>query len=225
MQGMSIRVSLRTAAIAFCAWSAAAAASGMAFADERPFTREDYDSYFEPGRFATWSPFYQSDGWMQVVVNRKATVSGRNILEQTTRSFDVAANYDIISDYAFYKIESQNTDLMMWDERRRAWVYDYTSKEFDTDTARVWESKDKEVELSDTDLDRGPLHQFYRDADKRAGRDASLFDRDFRNEVIGVWSWSCAWVNENGFDVECKAAHEKSDRVETYFYRKLDLIG
>ncbi len=162
---------------------------------------------------------------MQVVANSEATVAGRHFLDQTIRSFDVAANYDILSDYAYYKIESANTDAMMWDERRQVWIYDYTPREFDTDTARVWESNDNKVELSDGDIDRGPLHQFYRDADKRAGRDANLFDGDFRNEVIGIWTWRCSWVNENGFDVECKSAHEKSDRVESYFYRKLDLVG
>ena len=222
---MFLRVPLRFAAFALGAWSVATASGAPAFADERSFTREDYESYFEPGRFATWSPFYQSDGAMEIVVNRNATVGGRHILEQTTRSFDVAANYDIMSEYAFYKIESDNTDLMMWDEQRQVWVYDYTPKEFDTDTARVWESNNNEIRISDGDLDRGPLHQFYRDADRRAGRDATLFDRDFRNEVVGMWSWSCTWVNENGFDVECEAAHQKSERVETYFYRKLDLIG
>jgi len=40
-----------------------------------------------------------------------------------------------------------------------------------------------------------------------------------------VWSWSCAWVANGKFDVECKARHETSKRLETYLYRKLDLVG
>ena len=218
---MHVGMGLGVAASSLCLWANALAA----FADERQFTREDYETYFSPGRFATWSPFYRSDGWMIVVVNRKATVGGRHVLEQTTRSFDVSTNYDLMSDFDYYKIESRHTDLMMWDERRKVWIYDYTGKEFDTDNAQVWESEDNRVELSKTDLDRGSLHQFYRNADKRAGRNADEFDKEFRGQVIGLWSWSCAWVSDGKFDVECKAAHEKSDRVETYFYRKLDLIG
>lgn len=220
---MLVQVLFRLAT-ALAAWGAVAL-NCLAFAQERPFTRKDYDSYFAPGRFATWSPFYQSEGMMEVIANRAATVGGRDILEQTVRSFDVSANYDVLSEYAFYKIQSQTTDLMMWDEQRQAWVYDYTLKEFDTDTAQVWESKDNAVRISDGDADRGPLHQFYRDADKRAGRDARLFDRDFREEVVGMWRWRCAWVSENGFDVACRSLHTKSFREETYYYRKLDLVG
>lgn len=220
---MSIAVLFRAlVALAACGTLMAGAAAS---AQERRFSLKDYETYFAPGRFATWSPFYQSNGAMEVIANRKASVGGRELLEQTIRSFDVAANYDGLSEYAFYKIESQITDLMMWDAQRQAWVYDYTAKEFDTDTARVWESRDSNVGISSTDVDRGSLHQFYRDADKRAGRDAKLFDRDFRNEVIGMWRWSCSWISRDGFDVQCTSIHPASFREETYYYRKLDLIG
>jgi len=208
------------------AWVAAVSvAVPAAFADERPLTRDDYETYFAPGRFATFSPFYQSDGTMEVLVNRKANVAGRYVLEQTTHSFDVSPNYDLMSEFDYYKIESSHTDVMMWDERRQAWVYDYTGEEFDNESARVWESENNDTGVSDRDFDRGSLHAFYRAADKRAGRDAGVFDKEFRSEVIGLWTWKCAWTGDGGFDVECKAAHEKSERVETYFYRKLDLIG
>lgn len=225
MPGMSVRECLRFYAAALYVWLGAIGLAGPAFADERPFAREDYESYFAPGRFATFSPFYQSDGTMEVLVNRKATISGRHVLEQTTHSFDVSSNYDLMSEFDYYKIESRHTDLMMWDEGRELWVYDYTNEEFDNETARVWESQNNSVDITDSDVDRGSLHAFYRAADKRAGRDAALFDKEFRGDVIGLWTWKCAWISGGKFDVECKAAHEKSLRVETYFYRKLDLVG
>jgi len=223
---MSVRACLRAFVAGLCVWiGAVCIASPAAFAGDRPFTREDYESYFAPGRFATYSPYYLSNGTLEVVVNRTAVVAGQYVFEQTTRSLDVSANYDLTSRFDYYKIESVHTDQMVWSERRQAYVYDYTDKEFDADEARVWESNDNGIALSGGDLDRGELHRFYRDADKRAGRDAKVFDQDFRKEVVGVWSWSCAWVANGKFDVECKARHETSKRLETYLYRKLDLVG
>ena len=222
---MSVGASLRAFTIGLCVWVGAVCAAGTAFAGDRPFTRDDYESYFAPGRFATYSPYYLSNGTMEVVANKIADVAGRHVFEQTTRSFDVSANYDLTSRFDYYKIEALHTDQMVWDERRQAYIYDYTNKEFDADEAKVWESNDNGIALSDGDLNRGELHKFYRDADKRAGRDARLFDQDFRKEVVGIWTWSCAWVSHEKFDVECKAMHETSRRLETYFYRKLDLIG
>ena len=196
-----------------------------AHADERAFKREDYESYFAPGRFATWSPFYESHGAMEMVSRRSSQPAGKYLLEQTTKSFDVSVNYDTHSDYKFYKIESLHTDQMTWDARRGAYVYDYTDAEFREETAHVWESHDDNIDLSRGDKSRGELQQFYRDADRRAGQDPVKQENDFRKQVIGGWSWRCAWVNDMGYDVLCRAVHDGSGRTETFYYRKMDLVG
>jgi hypothetical protein len=218
---MGIAFVLRTVAAGACTMMMAASA----FAEERVFTRQDYESYFAPGRFASFSPFYQSDGILEVVSSRASTSAGRYFLEQTTRSFDVSANYHVESQFKFYKIDSTHTDNMIWDERRGVYFYDYSGAEFDSDGSLVWESHDGKLDLSDGDLARGDLHQFYRDVDRKAGRDPKVFDEDFRREVVGFWTWACAYLHKDRYDVSCKATHQTSGREETYLFRRLDLVG
>lgn len=213
---------IRLLAIGLAAIFGAAAAH----ADERPFKRQDYESYFSVGSYATWSPFYQSDGTLEMTARRSWRSAGQYMLEQTTKSFDVSVNYDRLSRYKFYKIESLHTDQMTWDARRELYVYDYTAAEFREETSQVWESNDNKVELSKGDKPRGELQQFYRDADKRAGQNPRAQEDEFLKEVIGGWTWRCAYTDKKkGFDVECRATHQKSSRVENFFYRKLDLVG
>jgi hypothetical protein len=211
--------------LAICLCAATGAANAFADNPGRAFKREDYEHYFSPGRFASHSPFYDSDGEMEVLSNHRMTIAGQYVLEQTTQSFDVSLNYDVDSAFRFYKIMSINTDQMLWDDHRGVYVYDYSAREFDTDNAQVWESRDDHIDISTADRKRGALHTFYRDVDKRAGRDAREFDQEFRNDVVGYWTWACAYVSGGKFDVACKARHETTGRTETYFYRRLDLIS
>jgi hypothetical protein len=202
-----------------------AAAYAPARAEERPFERRDYESYFSTGSFATWSPFYDSDGVMEFVRNKGSQVSGRYILELATRAFDASPNYDTGSRFPYYKIESDIDDRLTWDERRKLYVYDYTEKELRSRTWRVWESHDMKAALSATDVDRGLLMAFYRHADKRAGRDPDEEDKAFRDEIVGTWTWACAYVREENFEVECTSSNETSGRVENVFFRRTDLVG
>jgi hypothetical protein len=191
----------------------------------RTFAREDYVDYFEPGRFESHSPYYGSEGVMEVVRNRVIELGGRRFLEQTVRSLDVSANYDALSEYPYYKIRSEGMSRMLWDEAKAAYVFDYSRADFERDDSEVFESRRPAPEILAEDRPRGRLHAFYRRADQRAGRDVDAMDRAYQADVIGAWSMQCAFVSKQSYDVACRLTHLPSERVEQHYYRKLDLIG
>lgn len=202
------------------------ALTGPAAAREpRVFSREDYATYFSPGRLQTHSPYYESDGRLEIIRNRVLKVGGKIFLEQTVQSLDVSPNYDTLSDAPFYKIRSNGVSRMVWDDRRSAFLFDYSQADFDGDTSEVFESRDSRVEITSADTPRGRLHAFYRKADARAGRNVEELDRLYREEVVGSWSMQCAYVSTREFEVACELTHLPTDRVERHLYRKLDLIG
>lgn len=222
---MTLRVEMRHAlrlSIAACLLTVFAGVAEAQRQQPHVFSRADYESYFKPGRFATYSPFYQSDGVMDVVGNKVKAAAGQYLLEQTTKSFDVSPNYDLRSAYPFYKIQTQHTELMLWDARLGLYRYDYTPAEFGFDKARVWESNDQVLAVSPTDKGRGDLHQFYRDADRRSGQNPKKMEDEFKKTIIGQWTWTCSFIPNDRFEVECRAKHILSDHVETFFYRRMD---
>ena len=222
---MTLRVEIGQAlrlSIAACLLTAFAGVADAQLQKPRSFSRDDYEMYFNPGRFATYSPFYQSDGVMDVVGAKVTRAAGRYLLRQSTKSFDVSPNYDIDSGFPFYKIQTQHTEHMVWDARQGLYRYDYTASEFGADTARVWESNDRQISVSTGDKERGDLHRFYRDADRRAGQDPKKMEDDFKATIIGPWTWACAFIRDDRFEVECQARHLGSQHVETFFYRRLD---
>lgn len=197
-----------------------------AAADEpRIFSREDYAVYFSPGRLQSHSPYYDSNGQLEVIRNRVLSVGGKTFLEQTVRALDVSPNYDTLSEAPFYKIRSNGVSRMVWDERRVAYLFDYSDLDFSEDTSEVFESANSRVEISGADKPRGTLHTFYRGADERAGRDVDALDRAYRADVVGAWSMQCMYVSTKDYDVACELIHLPTDRIERHLYRKLDLIG
>ncbi|HVY90455.1 MAG TPA: hypothetical protein VG942_16430, partial [Hyphomonadaceae bacterium] len=196
-----------------------------AWAENRPFKREDYETYFAKGRFASFSPFYQSTGVLEVLSSKSYQLAGASILEQATRTLDVSVNYDAKSSYGYYKIITEVADRMIWNDRLNAYVYDYTRQQYDADTSKVWESKNTRTEISADDRSAGDLHRFYHDVDRRAGLDANQTDRIFRNEVVGTWVWRCDYVHTAQYDVRCTASRQGNARVETFFYHRLDLVS
>jgi hypothetical protein len=200
--------------------------AGPASAREpRVFTREDYVAYFSPGRLQSHSPYYDSNGHLEVVRNRIVSVGGKTFLEQTVRSLDVSPNYDTMSTAPYYKIRSNGVSRMVWDDRRAAYMFDYSEADFAKDNSEVFESGNSRIEITKGDEPRGTLHEFYRAADARAGRDVDALDRVYRGDVVGTWSMQCAFVSARDFDVACEMTHLPTDRVERHLYRKLDLIG
>lgn len=202
-----------------------ASAQPAAAKDPRVFSREDYAAYFSPGRLQSHSPYYDSNGQLEVVRNRLLTVGGKVFLEQTVRALDVSPNYDTMSEAPFYKIRSTGVSRMIWDEGRAAYLFDYSETDFSEDASEVFESGNSRVEIGAEDKPRGTLHEFYRQADARAGRDVEALDRVYRDDVVGSWSMQCAYVSMRGFEVACELTHLPTDRVERHLYRKLDLIG
>ncbi len=202
-----------------------AGAGAGAHADPRIFERQDYESYFAPGRFETHAPYYSSVGLFEVLENRVRPSGDKYILEQTTHALDVSANYDVRSILGYYKIDSHAVQDMVWDEARRLYVYIYADKEFDANDSVVWESSNDRIEISRGDVKRGLLHAFYNDADRRAGQNVKALDAQYRKDVVGAWTMQCAYLRDSKFDVDCTVVHVPSRRVEHYFYRKLDLVG
>ncbi|MEP7211132.1 MAG: hypothetical protein ABI740_09875 [Alphaproteobacteria bacterium] len=196
-----------------------------AWADPRIFERQDYESYFAPGRFETRAPFYSSVGLFEILGNSVRAVGGRYVLEQTTHALDVSANYDVRSIFGYYKIESHAVQDMIWDERRHIYAYTYSDREFDTNDSIVWESSNDRIEISKDDVKRGILHHFYNDADGRTGQNVEALDAQYRKDVVGAWMMQCAYIRDSKYDVDCTVTHIPTRRVEHYFYRKLDLVG
>ncbi|MBI1361408.1 MAG: hypothetical protein GC155_14110 [Alphaproteobacteria bacterium] len=199
--------------------------SGAAWAEPRLFSRDDYVLYFAPGRFETRSTYYGSHGVMEVLKNRTGANGARATLAQTTRSLDVSANYDVLSARSFYKIVSTSVQDMVWDDVRKLYVYGYSDRDFDTNDSVVWESLDDRIEVSKDDIKRGLLHDFYKEADRRASRDVALLDRQYRHDVVGLWTMQCAYIRDNQYEVDCTMEHLPTHRIEHYFYRRLDLVS
>lgn len=200
-------------------------ASGAAWAEPRLFSREDYVQYFAPGRFETRATYYGSRGLMEVLKNRTGANGVAATLTQTTRSLDVSANYDVLSARPFYKIVSTSVQEMVWDEARKLYAYPYTDKDFDANDSVAWESFDDHIEISRDDINRGLLHLFYENADRRASRDAMALDAQYRHDVVGRWTMQCAYIRDNEYEVDCTMEHMPTHRIEHYFYRRLDLVS
>jgi hypothetical protein len=215
----------RAVAVTVCLLAGVGAHVPVAWADERAFTLSDYETYFAPGRFATHSTYYASDGLLEILSRRAIDIAGQHMLEQTVRSLDISSNYDEGSEYPFYKIEGRSIDHMLWNDRRRAYLYEYTDADFDANDSTVWESHDTEIGISPGDLLRGAMHVFYREADQRLGRDVKALDDNYRRDVVGMWSWSCAYLSNSEFEVACRAVHQPTHREEVFYYRRLDLVG
>ena len=194
-------------------------------ADPRVFERQDYESYFAPGRFETEAPYYSSVGLLEVLANRPRSAGENYILEQTTHALDVSSNYDARSILGFYKIDSHAIQDMVWDEGRHSYRYIYSDKEFDANDSIVWESSNDRIEISRGDVKRGLLHAFYTSADRRAGLNVKALDAQYRKDVVGAWTMQCAYIRDNKYDVDCTVVHVPSRRVEHYFYRKLDQVS
>lgn len=192
---------------------------------EKPFTREDYERYFVPGRFASKSVFYQSEGTMDVISNVVKHPGGRYALTQTIDTLDTSANYDLKSGFPYYKVRSRVGEEMLWDDRLQAYVFEYSNKDFDEDASLAWESRDNKAAISKGDSGPAPLHKFYNDADRRAGNDVKAIAAQYRKDVVGMWVWRCFYKKRGAFDVECRAVHQPTGRSEDYSYRKLDLVS
>jgi len=212
---------LRVAAFAVCL----AVGIPAAWAEGRQFEREDYERFFAPGRFASHSTYYASDGLLEVLERRTISVAGQHMLEQSVRSLDISNNYDEGSEYPYYKIEAHSVDQMLWDDRRKAYLYEYSNADFDTNDSVVWESHDTKIDISPDDRKGGEMHAFYNAADRRLGRDVKALDDQYRADVVGMWSWSCVYISDSLFEVECVATHQPSQREEVFFYRRIDLVG
>jgi hypothetical protein len=200
-------------------------ATPLAHAEPRMFDRQDYETYFAPGRFETRAPYLSSVGLFEVLSSRVRNVGGRYVLEQTSHTLDVSANYDARSLLGFYKIDTRAIQDMIWDERRQVYIYTYSDREFDTNDSMVWESRNDRIEISEGDVKRGLLHPFYNDADKRAGQDVKALEDQYRKNTVGAWTMQCAYIRDARYDVDCVVTHTPTGRVEHYFYRKLDLVS
>lgn len=211
--------------LALICLAAGAAGAQSPRADGRVFEREDYLSYFTPGRFASKSVYYSSHGVMEVISNRTRSLFGRSFLTQSMETLDVSPNYDANSGYPFYKIRSMSDEDLAWDEGRKVWVFEYSNADFDRDQSRVWESDDNAAEITAGDKASGDLHRFYNAADARAGRNPEQTEQAFRESVVGLWSWRCVYLRRETFDVECRATHLATWRDEDYSYRRIDLFS
>lgn len=215
----------KTICVMLAFWSATPAFAAPPAAKEKAFTREDYEKYFAPGRFASKSVFYQSEGTMDVVSNIVTHPAGRYLLTQTIDTIDTSVNYDRRSAFPFYKVKTHVGEAMMWDDKLGAYIFEYSNKEFDGDASLAWESRDDKTVISKGDKGPFPLHTFYNDSDRRAGADVKAIAAQYRKDVVGMWVWRCFYKKRGAFDVECRATHQPTGRTEDYSYRKLDLVS
>jgi hypothetical protein len=204
---------------------AALALAPGAAAAPRVFAMEDYERYFSPGRFQSQSVYHASQGLLVIEARSARRIAGRTVLEQRFRSLDVAANYDLRSDYPFYKIESEGSDQMVWADWLDAYVFEYSDADFDANDSRVWESHDQSLAVSEGDRDAGLLHDFYREADRKGQQDVEALDAQYRRDVVGRWTMRCYYIRDRDYDVECVNTHLPTQREERYYYRKLDLVS
>ncbi|MDZ4760689.1 MAG: hypothetical protein SGJ21_06415 [Alphaproteobacteria bacterium] len=203
----------------------ALASEASALAQTRLFKREDYETFFAPGRFKSHAAYYASHGLLEIVKNRSTIFAGRYFLEQTMQALDVSANYDTLSANPYYKIESRGAEVMVWDDRLKAYLYEYSAADFDGNASIVWESTNDQIEITPDDSSSGDLHEYYRAADVRASQDVDALHSQYRRDVVGGWSMQCGYIRDDEWDVECKVLHQPTQRLELYYYRKLDLIS
>ncbi len=224
---MAKRFALLLIAVLVGALSALTPSLAQAPQAARPtvFTQQDYLTYFAPGDFSTHSPYYESDGRLEVKSNKVIRVSGLEFLEQSVTSLDVSRNYDLLSDYPYYKIQADGSELLKWDSALSAFVYEYSNKDFEANSSKVWISKNDRIEISADDRPSGLLHNFYNAADQKAKADVRALDDKYRKDVVGVWSMQCSYLSESKYDVECRYTHQPTRRVERYYYRKLNLVS
>jgi hypothetical protein len=194
-------------------------------ASQRRFKQADYETYFTPGRYETASQQFRSRGDMEVLSVRATTVGGVRMLQHSVRTLQVAQNYDALSEYPFYKVQSLATDAMVWDSRLAAYVFEFSDEAFQGDRSQVWESQDERLGISPNDRERGALQAFYAEADRRAGLDANAQREEHRRNRVGQWSRTCAYLVRQPWEVACAFRHVPSGVVETYSYRRADRIS
>lgn len=194
-------------------------------AQARAFEKEDYARYFAVGRLESFSPFYESRGVLDMLESRPMKLGGIYVVQQRARSLDVSPNYDVWSDYPFYKIRAEGEEQLVWNAQLGMMLFDYTAEEFDADDATAWESQNDWSEISPEDKDAGLLHDFYRRADERAGRDPVAFNNRYRKEVTGPWSMQCFYLVRQEYEVECLHTHQQTGRVERHLYRRMGLTS
>ena len=194
-------------------------------AQARAFEKEDYARYFAAGRLESFSPFYESRGVLDMLESRPMKLGGIYVVQQKARSLDVSPNYDVWSDYPFYKIRAEGEEQLVWNVQLGAMLFDYTAEEFDGDDSIAWESNNDWPEISPADKDAGLLHDFYRRADERAGRDPVAFNARYRNDVTGPWSMQCFYLVRQEYEVECLHTHQQTGRVERHMYRRMGLTS
>lgn len=213
-------IRLLTVAIVSCMGVAA-----PAMAQSRAFTKEDYARYFAAGRLESYSPYYESRGLLDVIESRPMELGGIYVVQQKARSLDVSPNYDVWSDYPYYKIMAEGEDQLVWNKQLGAMLFDYTADEFNDDDSVAWESNNDWAEISPEDKEAGLLHDFYRRADLRAGRDPDEFKANYRKEVTGPWLMKCFFLVRQEYEVECLHTHQPTGRVERHMYRRQGLTS
>lgn len=191
----------------------------------RRFKQADYETYFVPGRYETWSPAYSSRGELEVVSVEAPVIAGVRTLRQHFRTLDVHASYDHLSDHPFTKIQSDAMDPMVWDTARAAYLFRFSREAFDSARSQIWESRNDRVEISREDIPRGNLQAYYRAADVRAGRDAEALRNQHREDKVGDWSKACGYLEGQSYEVVCAYTHLPTGRAETYYYRRAGLVS
>ncbi len=204
---------------------AGAGMAGPAQAQSRGFEKEDYARYFADGRLESYSPFYESRGVLVILQSKPVQMGAIYVVQQRARSLDVSPNYDVWSDYPFYKILAEGEEQLVWNAQLGAMLFDYGADEFDGDDSTVWESQNGWAEISPEDRQAGLLHDFYRRADERAGRDPDAFKAQYRKEVTGAWLMKCHYLVRQEYEVECLHTHQRTGRVERHMYRRVGLTS
>ena len=204
---------------------AGAALPAAAQTQARAFEKEDYARYFAEGRLETYSPYYSSRGALEILKSDTLRLGGLYVIHQAARSLDVSPNYDVWSDYPFYKIVADGEDQLVWNQQLGVMLFDYSAEAFDADDSVAWESHNDWAEISEDDYEAGMLHDFYRRADLRAGRDPDEFKARYRKEVTGAWMLKCFYLVRQEYEVECLHTHQPTGRVERHMYRRNSLTS
>lgn len=214
---------VRLILIALCAGLIAANAAAQA--SQKRFRQADYETYFTPGRYLTESPEFGSHGDLEISEVKAVTVGGVRTLHQQVRTLDVSANYDTLSKLPNYKIQESALLRLAWDSSLGAYVYEFTPADFDDDHSQVWESKDTDIRVSPGDISRGQLQAFYRAADKRAGRDVEAMRAAHRASRLGKWSHTCAYLNQQAYEVICAFRNLQTGDSFTFLYKRADRLS
>ncbi|MBI1341105.1 hypothetical protein GC169_12965 [bacterium] len=211
---------------AACAVLVAVLGAGeTADAQARPFERDDYATYFAPGRFLTESTYHESRGVLDIRSRRTFEMMGRTTVVQSVSSLSVSRNYDVLSAFPYYKIKSEGAESMLWDPNNRGFLFEFTDGDFDQSDAIAWESMNADLAIVDGDQKIGLLTEFYRNADARARQDVNDLEEKYRHDVVGAWLMQCFFIEQARYDVECSNVHLPTGRVERHFYKKFDLLS